>query len=249
MPTNTRITPYLTDFSGTTLEYPKDLSLRGFKINLSGTTNNSVPIYDDVNLQYEPVKGTEINDDVQKSFVYPLNNLTERLNTTLYSLANDVAISGTTESSLLGYGVGSKILPPDYFTYSKAIKIEAWGKISSDLVTPGLLNLRYKINNITVAETGNITLVGFTNQTFKLELITTGRFLETVASGTTQTQGLFNFTSAANTAMSYAINSPFLSGATIDNTTYTPLDLTAEFSVSDVDNNLQVTNLLITRYN
>ena len=249
MPTNTRLTPYLTDFSGTTLVYPKDISLRGFKINPSGTTTNSVLIYDDVNIQYQPVKGTEINDIVQKSFVYPLNNLTERLNTTLYSLANDVVISGATESSLLGYGVGSKILPPEFFTYSKTLKIEAWGKISADIVTPTLLNLRYKINNITVAQTGNISLSGLTNQTFKLEFMTTGRFLNSVASGSTQVQGYFNFNTPANICMAYPINTPFLSGATINNQTYTPLDLTAEFSVSDVDNNIIVTNLLITRFN
>ncbi len=248
MSIRTNITPFLFDNSGTTLAYPANLSLRGFNINLSGTTNNSVLVYEDTTNQYEPIEGTEINDEIRKSFVYPLNNLLERLNTTLFTQVNNTTITDTAaETSLLGFGIGSKTLPTEFLTFGKTIKIEMWGKVSTNNTNRNV-NIRYKLGSTEIGQTGTVTLPNVTNETFKIEIITTSRFIG--VSGVTTTQGFITIHQGTpSSPIELDIHDVNLSGTVISNASILPIDVTWQWVTANINNTVTSTNTVIKRYN
>jgi hypothetical protein len=150
----------------------------------------------------------------------------------------------TTETSIIGTGIGSTSINLNSLLASDSIRVVALGHISSAVV-PGTLRLRVKIGGITVADSGA--------QAMPVSLSTGGIYIYSLtacrsigASGSLFTQGysLVIPNSIVTQAVWPMTNT---SPQTIDTTSAKVVDVTAQFGTASANNSLTITHLQINK--
>ena len=148
----------------------------------------------------------------------------------------------TAESSIIPVsGVGSMVLPSNFFTAGKTVLIRLMGYFSTDAAA-GNITVNFKCGSVTVSTTGSVsTANSLSNQPVDFEIYLT--CFTTGTSGSFWSQGVMNYnTSNANISRRAMGNN---SARTIDTTISNTLDLTWTWATASTNNILTITNAVV----
>lgn len=155
----------------------------------------------------------------------------QSLNGTIFGQTADKAVTGTSETSMFGTGIGTKTYPANGWAAGKSVRVTLYGMYSTD-ATPGNLNIKFKLGSTVIVTTGNQALAAsVTNQYWKLELLCTCRTIG--ASGTFIAQSSFSHQDSSGTIgpmSEWAMTTS--STVTVDTTAAQAIDATAQFDNS-----------------
>jgi hypothetical protein len=180
-----------------------------------------------------PNEGDIINSSTQKAFQFFSAGVIQTVNTCLFTqTANKNVSATTTETSLIGTGVGTLTLPANFWVVGKALRIKIRGFFSR---TNGNVTFRFKLGAVTIVASATASSGVGANDCFEVTVDCTCR--TTGATGAFFAQGnYFNFNNGNNLQM--------VSVATVasDTTVSSAVDTTIEFSVSNAGNTFTSTN-------
>jgi len=162
--------------------------------------------------------------------------------TTTATIANT-----TTETTLVGSGVGSLTFGANTLTAGKTIRLRCAGYWSSDLLLAGTMRWRVKLGSTVVLDTAAFTPIGgITNLLWQLDATITCR--TTGASGTVFAQGSAERQETAGIAFPARamVNT---STSTIDTTASQALDVTFQWGTADADNTISCSNVSVETLN
>ncbi|MGH7179154.1 MAG: hypothetical protein ACREJC_17380 [Tepidisphaeraceae bacterium] len=163
--------------------------------------------------------------------------------TAFTATASATVANTTTETTLIGSGVGSLTFAANSLVAGRSIRIRARGYWGTDAVTAGTMRWRIKLGSTTVLDTGVITpTVGITNLLWKLDADITCR--TTGASGTVFGQGYVDRQEMAGIAdfKNAMVNT---ATTTIDTTAAQALDVTFAWGTADADNTITSSNVTV----
>lgn len=193
-----------------------------------------------------PTLGNAWNDSTRKSLVAFLGNSTANaIKTTLsgciFSSTADAGPTNTvTETSVIGSGIGSKVLPADWWAIGKSIKITVTGRITNTL-TP-TIQVKGKINSTIVVDTTAVATAAITGTRFwKAEIYLTCRTLG--ATGSIQGQGCFEYSTTTSTIFRFQAGNTI--ATTIDTTIANTLDVTLTWGTASASNAATGTNCTV----
>ncbi len=153
-------------------------------------------------------------------------------------------VGGTaTETTLTGTSLGTRVIPANWFTVGRTVRVTARGHLSTDAATPATLNLRLKFGSTSIVATGDQTpAAGLASRYWEVSVLLTCR--TTGATGTVFGQGHFiHAPSAAGDAVIWDMEAT--AATTIDTTAAQTVDLTADWGGTDVDDTITATHLLV----
>lgn len=179
-------------------------------------------------------------DSTQKSLGTYLNGIVVQQNGCIYTTTADKTVANTTtETSIIGTGVGTATLPTNFFVAGKTIRIKITGYIA-DLVTP-TLNVKFYYGATAVWTSGAIALVTLTgNNSFTATIDITCR--TTGASGSVMSQGNFTY---LNSTTVLSFDTPSTAAVTIDTTASSALDCKVTWGTANASNTITATNATI----
>lgn len=150
---------------------------------------------------------------------------------------NVVLGNSTTETNLIGAGLGSLTYSPNFFTVGKNIKLKMAG-IYSTAPTPDTFNLKLKLDGADVATTTPFVFpVNQANKSYSIDIIAT--CMSTGATGTIQIEGnLIVEGSLGEGSGSAMIMYPIRALATIDTTSALGLVLTGKWNLVSTANTI-----------
>lgn len=173
--------------------------------------------------------------------------LTQILSGTAFTQTNTVTVGNTTtETSLLGTGVGTKTLPANFLIAGKSVRVKISG-IFSTTASPGNLTFTAKLGATTIG-TATITnlLANTTDGAFDGTIEFTCR--TTGGSGTIMTNGKVSYDIGTFVQGAAALNN---TGATttIDTTTSKAIDITVTWQTANASNTISNTTCFIETLN
>ncbi len=155
----------------------------------------------------------------------------------LFSQTSDsIPVSATTsESSIVGTGLGTLNVPPSGFTVGDSFSVSIMGHISSK--NNDTLTIRIKSNAIVLGTIGPITMSQSNNKHFNLQIYFTIRNIGGAGTASILSGGQFNYSKDASTTFE---GSDFtdLNNTTFDTTISNTLDITAQWSSADAVNSI-----------
>lgn len=185
-----------------------------------------------------PVEGDFWNDSTQKSLIGFVDGIKQSYVACLFSASASATVANSTsETSIIGTGVGTKTLPASWAVVGKTIRIRAWGLYSTTL-TP-TLRWRVFIGSVAVADTTSKTTAStVTNVPWYLECDITVRAVG--ASGTVFAQGIVTH----NTGTVWTMSNSAVSSA-IDFTATEAVDVKTTWNTGLAANTITGTNVTI----
>jgi hypothetical protein len=180
-----------------------------------------------------------------------VNGVTSQTNVLFVQTANKSVTNTTTETSLIGTGLGSVTIPASSLNVGDVIRIKIKGVYAAIFVFPdvvGYFKTRFKINGTTL-ETNTCNGVIDTNpdlRDFEIEALLTVRTVG--GSGTFMSHGTINYTKldAANTFYKLSESLCLTASTSPINTTISnTLDFTMELQYSNANTGVIVTECLI----
>ena len=207
----------------------------------SSTGRASIRI-DDGTAPTSPNEGDLWNDATQNAFIAFLSGVKQTIPGVLFTATADATHgASTTETTIVGTGVGTLTLPANFFVAGKSIRFNFRGFKSSDSATPGTLTLALKLGSTTIETTTvTITAGGTANAGWEADYLTTCR--TTGATGTVYTQGKFIHQTSTVGAIDDLVETGTV---TVDTTASAAIDLTADWSISDAENTMTTTHILV----
>lgn len=149
----------------------------------------------------------------------------------------------TTQTTLVGSGVGAMSLPPGILVVGRSIRLKWYGKIAS-ILTPTFL-ITYKVGGTSFAATATLTLPVLTGTKMIMgELIMT--CITTGTTGTVLTQGFGVIDNAAAAVAQGMLNS---STNTVNTTIVNALDLMGTWGTASASNTVTLTNMTLELFN
>lgn len=152
--------------------------------------------------------------------------------------ANANVASSTSETTIIGTGIGTVTLAASFLTVGKTLRVRAYGFYGTKAAPVGTFTLKLKYGTTVLITISPTLTASLSNQqweaTFDITCRTTG------ATGTVFAQGSANFWTVATTAG--PINAVTTSTTTIDTTTSNKLDLTVQWGTSNASNTITSTN-------
>ena len=220
--TNTHATSTNFTFDGTTL-------YANAKLNLGAVSNAS------------PASGDYWYDTTQKTFAARTAGATAFNSGILYvGTATVTVANSTTETSMLGTGVGSATLPANFAVVGRTIRVRSHGFIS-DTATPSS-TIKIKLGAVTLVTSTGTLPSGLSNAEVTFEFVFTFRSIG--SSGTVIGQGISRITSGAfvsSASRALVMTAP----ATIDTTVANAMDVTYQWGTASASNTISMTNSII----
>lgn len=150
----------------------------------------------------------------------------------------------TTESSLVGAGVGTLTVPANGFKVGDSFALKMCGKLSC--ANAETIRIRLKSNGVVIADAG----------VFEMK-ITTSKFFELVADFTVTkigaagvaelfVNGQYSYNQNANTSLD-GINFALISNTVFDTTINNTLTVTAQWGLANAANSIQSQNFVLTK--
>ena len=153
--------------------------------------------------------------------------------------------TSVTETTLIGAGTGSVTLPANFLVAGKTIRIRAWGISGTDASSAGNITLKFKFGSTVIASTGAVAQsTGNTNVRVYAECDIACRTIG--ASGTVFAQGNARIVAASTGGDKSMTNTGTI---TVDTMASQAVDFTVEFSVSDAENTISITDLTVEALN
>lgn len=157
---------------------------------------------------------------------------------TLFTQTASVTVANTTtETTLIGSGVGSATLPAGYLQAGKTIKIKMMGYHSS--TGSPLITMKVKLGSTVILTTGTHSSHNDTNKLVELTGLITCR--STGASGTVFGQGVFEEVGATLDRVGMVNTGT----STVDTTTTQALSITVTWGTANAGNTLTATNIVL----
>lgn len=168
-------------------------------------------------------------DSTQKALQTYVDGIEQTLSGTIFTQTADQTVTNTTtETTILGSGVGTKTLPANFFVAGKTIRLRIGGIYSTPAVATPSIIIKVKYGSTTIATvTTSSLLSGASNLEFDGEVLITCR--TTGSSGTVMVHGDIEYaTGVAGTISVDPLNN---AGATttINTTTSNAIDVTAQW--------------------
>lgn len=158
------------------------------------------------------------------------------LNYGLYSQTSisNIIVNTTSELSLVGSGVGSLSVPPNFFTIGDSFVATIGGEISNLNNT----NITFRVESlgIPLVNTGIIQLKQSTNQFWQLIINFTIRNIGGVGVASIISNGVFNHIRANGLLEMYGFNT--LNNTTFDTTILNTLEITAQWQTANLGNSI-----------
>lgn len=155
-------------------------------------------------------------------------------------------VNTTTETSILGSGVGTRTFPGYSLFLGRTLRLQACGVISTASV-PGTLRMRVKLGSTTILDTGAQTPgSSISSLVWKIDAVITVRAVGSVT--TVIGQGIFEYQETAQAALK-AWGMTNTAAINVDLTAEQTLDLTVEWSTSDSANDIRCTNCTVESLN
>ena len=154
--------------------------------------------------------------------------------------ASATVANTVTETSSIGTGTGSLVLPANFFTVGKTLTFQMFGTIATTL-TP-TIRLKAKLGAVVIIDTTAATLSTITGtNSYSTEAMITCR--TTGATGTVFGQGLaFYYTGVTGLA---GFSSPNTATSIIDTTVTQTLDITITWGTASASNTITSTNFVL----
>lgn len=184
-----------------------------------------------------PVTGTmETNAD--NVFLTKKTAIREAIPGVLFTQTADKTVANTTtETSIVGTGVGTLTLPANFFVAGKTIRISMSGVYSTVAVTGDTVTVKIKYGSTVLASKATTALVtGGTNLAWSADLLITCR--TTGSSGTVQVSGGVTYQIAAAAAVYDEINNG-VSTSTLNTTNSGLFDVTVTHSAANASNTVK----------
>lgn len=163
-------------------------------------------------------------DSTQKALQTYTNGIEQTLQGVIFTQTGSKTVSNTTsDTTLLGSGVGTTTLPANFFTVGKTVRIKMSGSYSTPIGVPSA-TIKIKLGSTTLATITTTSLLsGASDKGFSGEIIITCR--STGASGTAMIDGFISYQGASSVRIFQDVNSAG-STPTIDTTAANALDVT-----------------------
>ena len=162
------------------------------------------------------------------------------------SLSTGQVVSTTTETTLIGAGVGSLTFPANTLFIGRTLRIQMTGVISTAAV-PGTLRIKIKLGSTVILDTSAQTpTASVTNLIWRLDAVITVRTVGSV--DTVIGQATFEYQATALAALVTWGMTQTAALTTALNTSHT-LDVTAQWNTSSADNNIRCTNMTVESLN
>lgn len=139
------------------------------------------------------------------------------------------------ETSLLDGGVGTLSVPANGFTLGDAYHAILTGTLSAQ--NNNNLRIRIKANNITLADSGNITMAGADAEPWKMEVYFSINAVGVAGVASIATGGTFMYTKDASTDFQ-GINFSTVNSSTFDTTVNNTLNITAQWGTANAGNSI-----------
>jgi len=191
-----------------------------------------------------PVAGDIWNDSTQACIRSQSSGITKSLSGVIFTQTASATVGNTTtETTMVGTGVGVTLLPANFWVAGKTIRLKMYGHISCTALDTA--SIRVKVGSVTVASSiGDAFPVTLTNSLFIGELIMTCR--TTGATGTIFVQGSTTIYAASSADMTvYGRQIVTTSAVTIDTTATGQLNVTYQWSDARAGNTITSTNSVI----
>jgi len=191
-----------------------------------------------------PVSGDIWNDSTQACIRSQSAGITKSLSGVIFTQTASATVGNTTtETSVIGTGVGVSLLPANFWVAGKTIRLKMYGHISCTAADTA--SVRIKVGSVTVASSIDDAFpVTLTNSLFIAELIMTCR--TTGATGTIFVQGSTTIYAASSADMTvYGRQIVTTSAVTIDTTATGQLNATYQWSAARAGNTITSTNSVI----
>lgn len=169
-----------------------------------------------------------------------------------YSTANGdgPSLSNSTTATSILPAQAKFTLPANFFAIGRSIRIEAWGRISNIVTSPGNLTLDVRFGSIIVANGGtmNLNVVAKTTVPWYLEWVLTCRAVGNGTTANMMPQGIFQSeslvgspvpTAGGNGCLLIPVGTPAV-GSGFDSTATQTVDMFATFSVANAGNLIQL---------
>ena len=152
--------------------------------------------------------------------------------------ANQTVGNTTSEISIIGTGVGTLILPANFWAVGKTLLLRLDGYISA--LNSATTSVRIKLNSTTLVESLNSSMPSLVNSYFSLELLITCRSVGT--SGKIYTQGKTTVAGVAGLGSAYIRELITTAPVTVNTTVAAAISATYQWSSASTSNSLTSTN-------
>ncbi len=238
---------YIVSVAGTTnLNGTTDWNVGDWAIFIDGTTNiwqkvdnHDIQSYNFIQNQGSALPqqsvidfqgaGVTASNGTGKTIVTIPNNVPATNSYGLYAqTANSTIITATVaESSLVGTGVGSLVVPPNGFSIGNSFRADLGGVLSSK--NGDTIRIRVKSGSVVLGDSGPQTLPATTNDIWQLAINFTIRQIGSAGVASIVTLGEFHNTKSSNNQQEgFAFNT--VNSTTFNTTITNTLDITAQFS-------------------
>lgn len=150
--------------------------------------------------------------------------------------ASSTAITNTTtETTLIGSGVGSLSIPADGFEVGDSFHAKLIGHISCN--SSATVRIRIKTGSVVLADTGVISLATSTNRHWEINVYFTIRAIGAAGVASISSGGIFSYVKNAGTAFEGS-NFLLINNTDFDTTVSNTLNVTAEWGTASASNSI-----------
>ena len=150
----------------------------------------------------------------------------------------------TTETSMVGTGVGSLSVPPNFFKVGDSFAAKMCGNLSSESNED--LYIRIESNGNDIADPGFIKLNLTTNKFFELMIDFTITKIGAAGVAELFVNGQFSYNKNANTNID-GRNFALINNTTFDTTVLNTLTITAQWASAKIGNSIQSQNFVLNK--
>jgi len=155
-----------------------------------------------------------------------------------------VVTNTTTETNILGTGVGSLSVPANLFMVGDSFHITVIGLLSSK--NNDDLRIRVKSGSVVLVDTGNINMPGLTNQHFELNLDFTIRAIGAAGVASIASGGQLTYVRDFSNAFE-GIDFSIINNTTFDTTVLNTLNITVQWSAANSSNSIYTEIVTLTK--
>ena len=153
-------------------------------------------------------------------------------------------ITGITEQSLIGSGVGTLSVPPNAFTVGDSFVAKMCGNL--DCANNEKIHIRVNSNGVVIADAGLFELKLSKNQHFEILLDFTITKIGGLGVAELFANGQFSYNKNANTAID-GVNFALIDSTLFDTTILNVLDITAQWQTANINNKIQSQNFVLNK--
>ena len=141
----------------------------------------------------------------------------------------------TTESTIVGTGLGSLTVPANGFQVGDSFKVDVVGHVSSK--NNDTIRIKIKSGSVILGDTGTVTMPNITSKHYSINLNFTVRSLGAAGTASIASSGQFTYSKNASNAFEGS-NFSIVNNTTFDTTVSNTLDITVEWSSTSALNSI-----------